>query len=79
MGESLDIPAADTAIFLDQNYSSLKMAQAVERIDRATDTPRAKNIIRLIAPTTVDELIMQALQGKWSQQELVFHFLESYG
>lgn len=81
MGESLDIPAADTAIFLDQTWSSLKMAQAVERIDRAVAnaSPKAKNIIRLIAPDTVDALIMEALQGKWSQQELVFHFLDSYG
>ena len=79
MGESLDIPAASTAIFIDQEWSSLKMAQAVERIDRAVENPVAKNIIRLIVPNTIDELVMEALEKKWTQQELVFHFLQPSG
>ena len=74
MREGLNLQIADTAIFLDQHWSSTKMKQAVDRIHRINIT-NTKHIIHLYHKGTVDELILKALDKKWSDKELVERFL----
>ena len=78
MGEGLNLQRAKTAIFLDQEWSTIKMQQAVDRIHRI-DIDEPKNIIYLYSEGTVDELVLQALDRKWSEAELVFRYLQIYG
>lgn len=77
MGEGLDLPWINTAIFIDCEWSSILMTQAVDRIHRINSTD-TKHIIYLQAPNTVDELVLSAVQGKWDQMQLVEAFLTGY-
>lgn len=70
ISEGYDLPQAQTAIFLDIDWSATRMTQAINRIHRlGIDAP--KNIIYLLAKGTVDQYIYKAVQNKWSQQELL--------
>jgi SNF2 family DNA or RNA helicase len=75
-GEGLNLQRATRTIFVDQHWSSMKMQQAVDRIHRM-DITEAKHVIYLYNKGTVDELVLQALDNKWSEHELVYHFLGS--
>lgn len=77
MGEGLDLPHISTAIFLDVEWSSILMTQAVDRIDRINIT-ESKHIIFLRAVDTVDSLLLDAVKNKWNQRELVEAFVRGY-
>lgn len=74
IGESLNLQWASVAIFVDLHWSSIKMTQAIERTHRM-DIIESKHIIYLIAPGTIDELIMSAIKNKWSEQELIKQYI----
>lgn len=74
MGEGLDLPHIDTAIFLDCEWSSILMQQAVDRIYRINIT-NAKRVIYLRAKDTYDNFVLAAVKQKLSTQELVSAFL----
>lgn len=74
MGEGLDAPHIDTAIFVDCEWSSLLMRQATDRIYRINIT-NAKRVIHLLAKGTYDHFVLQAVKNKLSTQELVQAFL----
>lgn len=78
MGESLNLQRARTLIFVDQEWSTIKMKQAEDRIHRM-DITEPKNIIYLYAAETVDDLVLEALDKKWSDAELAYHYLKAYG
>ncbi len=76
MGEGLDLPHISTAIFLDIEWSSILMTQAVDRIYRINiDEP--KHIIYLRGVNTIDSLLLDAVNNKWSQRELVEAYVRS--
>lgn len=77
MGEGLNLQRARTAIFIDQEWSSVKMVQAVDRIHRIDDT-QPKNIIYLHTGGTVDGLVLEALDKKWSDLDLAYKYLKEY-
>jgi SNF2 family DNA or RNA helicase len=71
MGEGLNLQRADSAIFIDQEWSTIKMEQAFDRVHRITiDKP--KNIYLLHCPDTVDDLVRDALDNKWEVTQLVY-------
>lgn len=74
MGEGLSLERARYAIFLDQEWSSIKMAQAIDRIHRINiDEPK---VIYELYSTKEDRLVLEAIDKKWSDAELVYQFLE---
>jgi SNF2 family DNA or RNA helicase len=77
IGESLNLQWASVAIFYDLHWSSIKMIQAINRIHRM-DITESKYIIYLIAQNTIDELMMQAITSKWTEQELIRHYLHDH-
>lgn len=79
MGEGIDgLQRADVAIFVDQEWSTTLMTNAMDRIHRlGITTP--KHIIHLYCPHTKDELVLRALDEKWTSQQLVYHYLEQEG
>lgn len=74
MGEGLDLPWIDYAIFLDCEYSSILMYQAIDRIYRIT-IETMKHIYYLQCVNTVDQLVYNVIQHKWSTHQLVEQFL----
>lgn len=74
MGEGLDLPHIDHAIFIDVEWSSILMQQAIDRIHRINIT-NAKNIYYLRCVGTVDELVHNAIRLKWSTKELAERYL----
>lgn len=74
MGEGLDLPHIDHAIFLDVEWSSILMQQAIDRIHRI-NISNAKNVYFLRCINTVDILVHNALLGKWSTKELTEQYL----
>jgi len=77
MGEGLDLPRASVSVFLDQVWSSSKMTQAIDRIHRLGIT-EPKYILYLSIEGTVDKLIIDAIRRKWSEQDLVYHYIQAY-
>lgn len=67
---ALDLGHLRTAIFLDTHWSARKMAQALDRIHRLSNTHTVQTIY-LTALGTIDELFMEAFTNNWSQYELV--------
>lgn len=74
MGEGLDLPHIDNAIFLDVEWSSILMQQAIDRIHRI-NIENAKNIYYLRCANTVDALVHQAIRAKWNTKELAERYL----
>jgi superfamily II DNA or RNA helicase len=74
MGEGLDVPHIDNAIFIDCEWSSILMQQAIDRIHRI-NIDNAKNIYYLRCINTADMLLHEALRNKWSTKELTEHYL----
>lgn len=75
MGEGLDLPHIDYAIFLDVEWSSILMQQAIDRIHRI-NIETVKHCIYLQAEGTVDQLVYSAVVNKWSTQELAHAYIE---
>jgi SNF2 family DNA or RNA helicase len=75
MGEGLDLPHIDNAIFIDVEWSSILMQQAIDRIHRI-NIDNVKHLYFLRCQNTVDELVHQAVRDKWSTKELVENFLK---
>jgi len=75
MSESINLQRARVSIFMELHWSSIMMDQAENRIHRM-NSPDSVEIIRLICPGTVDELILEALRKKWSDRRLVEAFLK---
>jgi SNF2 family DNA or RNA helicase len=71
MGEGQNYQRAKTAIFFEQDWSTIKMSQAYDRIHRI-DITESKNIILLESKNTVDGLILDAIDHKWSETEMVY-------
>jgi SNF2 family DNA or RNA helicase len=79
MGEGIDgLQRADVAIFVDQEWSTALMTNAMDRIHRL-GIQAPKQIIHLYCPHTKDELVLRALDEKWTNQQLVYHYLEQEG
>ena len=74
MGESIDLPTAATAIFVDQHWSATLMEQALNRIHRMNITT-AKSTI-LLWSTAEDADVIDCFTSKWSENDLVYKFLE---
>lgn len=70
MSEGLNLQQASTAIFVDSEWSSIKMTQALDRIHRM-DITEPKVIYLLQCVGTVDELVVDAFQNKQTEIELV--------
>ena len=77
LGESHDLPWMDVAIFVDVDWSSTSMQQARDRIHRINIT-NPKLALYLYHPGTVDDLIFEALDKKWSDIELVQNYLRQF-
>jgi SNF2 family DNA or RNA helicase len=77
MGEALNLQRASTAIFLEEHWSSRVMTQALDRIHRV-NIKEAKHMIYLYNEGTVDELVRQALEKKWSTRDLANRFFDKY-
>ncbi len=75
LGESHDLPWMDVAIFVDVDWSSTAMQQARDRIHRITITT-PKLALYLYHPGTVDNLIFDALDKKWSDIRIVQEYLK---
>ena len=74
--EGMDgLQVASTAIFLDRVWSTTPMTHARDRIHRL-GIKSPKHIIYLQMPGTVDMLVRKALDKKWTEQELVYHYLQ---
>jgi SNF2 family DNA or RNA helicase len=73
MGEGLNLQWAKNAVFLDAHWSTIKMTQAIDRIHRI-DIKEPKNIY-LLWSCREDKLVLDALNHKWSEAELVYFFL----
>lgn len=65
---------ADNAVFLDSHWSSTQMTQAIDRVHRM-DIKNPKNVYFLHS-THEDRLVLNAVDRKWSQQQLVYYFIK---
>jgi len=74
MGASMNLQQAGSMILVDQEWSSLLMRQAEDRIHRLGIT-ETKDIIYVYSPGSIDELVLSALDRKMDIHELVDAFL----
>lgn len=74
MGEGLNFQWAKHAIFVDSHWSTIKMTQAVDRVHRM-DIKEPKNLYFLWS-THEDMLVLDAMNEKMSESELVYYFLK---
>jgi len=74
MGTALSMGWMDVAIFWDVDRSATNMSQAKDRIHRL-DSTTPKDVIYLSSTGTVDSLILESVQKKWSDANLVYEFL----
>lgn len=77
LGESHDMPWLDTALFVDCEWSTILMEQARDRIHRINITT-GKQALYLYHPGTVDELVFDALDKKWSNIQIVQEYIRRY-
>lgn len=77
MGEGLNLQRADVAIFVDQEWSSIKMDQAFDRIHRL-GIDHTKQIYMLACVNSVDELIQESLEKKWTEMEFVYEYIKRH-
>lgn len=75
MGEGLDLPHISVAIFVDCEWSSILMQQAIDRIHRINIT-EAKQVYYLQARGTIDEYVYNVVTGKWTTQDLAFEIIK---
>ena len=74
MGEGLNLQRASTAIFVDTDWSTIRMSQAIDRIHRI-DITEPKNIIFLYAEDTVDKYILRAYREKLTKDDAILMWL----
>jgi SNF2 family DNA or RNA helicase len=74
LGEAFDLPMASTSIFFDSDMNANLMRQAMDRIHRLTIT-ESKQVIFLHGVRTVDKHVHNVVTGKWSEQQMLAHFL----
>jgi len=72
MSESLSLEMADSAIFIDQHWSSIQMQQAVDRIHRMNITDR--KFIYYLQSCKEDEKVMKVVNGKYDDQAMLLEF-----
>jgi SNF2 family DNA or RNA helicase len=72
MGESLDFPMADDAVFVETHWSSIKMQQAIDRVHRS-NIVSPKNIYFLLSSRT-DKRILKAAQDKIDERRMALEF-----
>lgn len=78
MGIAIEgLQRASTAIFMEQEWSTIAMEQAQDRIHRINITD-PKNIIFLYGENTVDRLVLNALEQKWTDRELVRQYIREW-
>lgn len=70
MGEGLDLPHIDHAIFIDVEWSSILMTQAIDRIHRI-NIETVKHIYYLRCAGSIDETVYNAIMDKWDTKTLV--------
>jgi SNF2 family DNA or RNA helicase len=75
LGEAYDLPMASTSIFVDCEMRANLMSQAMDRTHRLTIT-EAKHVIFLQAARTVDRHVMNMINGKWDEQQMLSRFLQ---
>lgn len=75
-GEGLDLKGTEAAIFVDREWSSIRMSQAHDRIHRIG----IKQCVMIynLSCSPVDELVDEALESKWSDKELVMKAIERH-
>jgi SNF2 family DNA or RNA helicase len=73
-GEGLDLKDTDAAIFVDQEWSSVRMRQAYDRIHRLG--AKAPKMIYTLTCSPVDQLIQDAIDKKFDDIQLVNTALE---
>jgi len=75
MGESLDLPWIDTAIFVNRSRSTIQMKQAKDRNYRMNiENPKRAIYLesyKQSGATTIDKVIRESLEKKWSDSEFV--------
>lgn len=76
MAEGLNLQRASTAVFIDTHWSSIVMEQALDRIHRI-DITEPKYIIKLYTKGTVDMLVKQAFESKWTQNQFLYNYLST--
>jgi hypothetical protein len=76
MGEGLDgLQRARYAVFVDAHWSARATGNAMGRIYR-TGIEESK-VIYMLHSTKEDEMVLKALEEKWTDAELVYYFLHS--
>lgn len=75
MGTGLDLPDVQTCVFMDSDWSTTNMDQAMRRIDRISNLS-IKNAVFLEATKTVDQRVRKVLDGKINDQAMLNGFLE---
>ena len=75
-GEGLDLKRTNAAIFVDQEWSTIKMQQAYDRIHRlGIDMP--KNLYMLKC-SPVDYLISEKIERKWDDAQFVYEAVQRH-
>ena len=70
-GTALNLPEADTTIFVDSHYSSIKMTQAIDRMRDDNEGENGKRVFYLVCEGTIDEDIHKAFHEKWREQRFI--------
>jgi SNF2 family DNA or RNA helicase len=73
-GEGLDLKFVDAAIFVDQEWSTIRMQQAYDRIHRLGIT--VPKMLYVLHCSTIDTLIQDAIDKKWDDAALLYEALE---
>jgi SNF2 family DNA or RNA helicase len=71
---ALDLGWIRTGIFLDVTWKSLLMTQAINRIHRINNTQPCQTIF-LTATNTVDEVMLEAVEKKWGEYEILRNYV----
>lgn len=73
-GEGLDLKRTQAAVFVDQEWSTIKMQQAYDRIHRlGIDAPKTLYVLKC---SPVDHLIADAIDKKWDDAQLVYEAVQ---
>jgi SNF2 family DNA or RNA helicase len=70
MGEGLDLPHINTAIFIDCEWSNILMQQAIDRVHRI-NIENVKHIFYLQAEGTIDSYVFDTVRNKQNVQDVI--------
>lgn len=77
-GESHNLQAASTVVFIDEHYNPVRQEQAIARLHRIGQK-NPVSVVRLYCPGTVDDMVHKILEGKMAANaEIVRAELESH-